>query len=175
MVLEYCDIDKLIEREDYWIGLLDTMNPDKGYNLLSANRQETSEETRRKISVASKGRVLGPMSEETRLKLSAAHLGKIQDPESVSKRVASRKGYQHSEETKAKIGNANRGKRQSEEVKEAHSQYNKKMGIIPPSRKGSKMTEEQKAKISEGVRRASFEKWKEERHKKEEPGSGTAN
>lgn len=95
-VLEYCGVDKLDEREKYYIALYDTMN--NGYNSNAGGEGNVglkqSEETRRKISLSqigeknnnygkprtlevrrkisegNKGRIL---SDEQRLKLSKAH------------------------------------------------------------------------------------------------------
>ena len=95
-VLEYCGVDKLDEREKYYIALYDTMN--NGYNSNEGGEGNVglkqNEETRRKISLSqigeknnnygkprplevrrkisegNKGRIL---SDEQRLKLSKAH------------------------------------------------------------------------------------------------------
>ncbi len=87
-----------------------------------------SEETRKIISDKLKGRKrTSPVSEETREKLSQnrkgiklskawrdalsrSHKGIKQTPEAIKKRTESRRGYCHSEETKAKISNAHIGK-----------------------------------------------------------------
>ena len=37
-VLEECDIERLDEREQYWIAYLDSMNREKGYNLVSGGQ-----------------------------------------------------------------------------------------------------------------------------------------
>lgn len=73
-----------------------------------------SEETRAKMS-KSRQKHSGPnkgkaMSCEQKQKLSTAHKGKIIAPETVAKILESRKYYQHSEETKQKIANSNKGK-----------------------------------------------------------------
>ena len=106
-ILEYCSTEDLVIREDWWIDLLDAMNPDKGYNLLSADRRgangmtgkKHSDETRAKMSAAHKGNKnsLGHKhSDETRAKMSAAKKGKPN-------------GRKHSEETKAKMSAARMG------------------------------------------------------------------
>jgi hypothetical protein len=73
-----------------------------------------SEETKHKISAKATGRISPnkgkPMSEDQKNKLSIAHKGKIIAPETVAKILESRKHYQHSEETKQKISEANQGK-----------------------------------------------------------------
>lgn len=55
---------------------------------------------RKKISLAHKGKKL---SIETKEKLSLVQKGRKQSPELIAKRVAGRKGYTHSEETKQRI------------------------------------------------------------------------
>lgn len=102
---------------------------DTGYNLTKGGEATMgwipSEETRRKISEANKGNkncVGRVMSEETRKRISESKKGKPsarkgqssplkgrkQSDELIAKRVASRKGYRHSEETKAKLSAARR-------------------------------------------------------------------
>ncbi len=53
-VIEYCSLDKLQERELYWIDTLDTIK--SGYNIVRSNRKnlEVSLETRKKISEGNK-------------------------------------------------------------------------------------------------------------------------
>lgn len=75
--------------------------------------KSVSDETRERMKIASTGRT---HSEETKAKLSEIRKGKPgpkQSEETKLKRVNSRKGYTHSEETKAKIGKANKGKKGS--------------------------------------------------------------
>jgi len=83
-IIEECPEDKLIEREDYWIAFYDSMNGDKGYNLQGADRQKNSrkgfkhsEETKRRIGLASKGNI---QSSETRLKRSISCKLAFQNP-----------------------------------------------------------------------------------------------
>ena len=54
-ILEYCDIDDLDEREEYYISLYDTMR--KGYNCESGGNENkiVSDEVKRKLSEAKKG------------------------------------------------------------------------------------------------------------------------
>ena len=54
-VLEYCDIDDLDEREEYYISLYNTMR--KGYNCESGGNENkiVSDEVKRKLSEAKKG------------------------------------------------------------------------------------------------------------------------
>ena len=70
--------------EELLIAMLDTTNSDKGYNLQSGGENnKLSEETKRKMSKAHKGKFIGKnnpfygkhFSEETRIKLSESHKG----------------------------------------------------------------------------------------------------
>ena len=94
--------------EDYFIDEYNSMNRNFGYNMTSGGKGGSgiivSEETRRKISVAAKGRI---MKEETKIKLSKALKGRI-----------------FSEEHKRKIGEANRRRVVTEETKQKLREYN---------------------------------------------------
>ena len=76
-VLEYCDIDDLDEREEYYISLYNTMR--KGYNCESGGNENkiVSDETKQKQSEAMKGEnnpLYGKhLTEEHKSKLSKAH------------------------------------------------------------------------------------------------------
>lgn len=94
-IIEECDREMLNEREIYWIKEANTISP-KGYNLSTGGRKTTwmytpsratlekrskalkgqkrTDETKRKMSIAQKGRTF---SEDHREKLRLAHLGQI--------------------------------------------------------------------------------------------------
>ena len=82
-VLEYCGVDKLDEREKYYIALYDTMN--NGYNSNAGGEGNVglkqNEETRRKISlsqIGEKNHNYGkPRPLEVRRKISESERGKI--------------------------------------------------------------------------------------------------
>lgn len=75
-------------------------------------RPPTSDETRQKISIANKGRLV---SAETRAKQSSSRIGmKLSESTKEKLRVASSK-HRHSEESKEKISSANKGRKHSEE------------------------------------------------------------
>jgi group I intron endonuclease len=129
-ILEHCCLDTLNDRESYWVNKLDAMNPAIGYNLKSGGNQNItfSKESKLKMSKSAKGKPKKTMSEEHRRKLSEWQKGKPKRPHSeITKkrmseawktRIPSTKTYTHSEETKRKIGNSNKGKIRSEECKE---------------------------------------------------------
>ena len=66
-VLEECSKNKLIEREQYWMGRYKAVDKTIGFNIVPyADRKEMSEETKLKISLANKGR---KRSKQTRAKM----------------------------------------------------------------------------------------------------------
>ena len=101
-VLEFCDADKLDNLEVYYISLYQTLNRDKGYNLISGgtNNKVYSDETRMKISNALKGHMV---SLESRIKISENHAD-------VSGSNNGMYGRHHSEEAKQRVSQANKGK-----------------------------------------------------------------
>jgi group I intron endonuclease len=115
--------------EQKWIQLLESRNPDMGYNLtaggLVPRGWHHTEEHRRYISNLFKGKKIGPYaSEETRQKLSNANMGHPVLPE-----------------TRFKISKGHLGKSASLEAK-------KNMSI---ARMGVKLTDEHKNSISKGL------------------------
>ena len=132
---------ELDEWEKYFIFLYDTLWPN-GYNLEEGGRGGVpSEETRRKMSEAQKGKHL---SDETRKKLSESK--KNMSEETRRKMGGAHKGKHLSEEHKKKIGEANKGKTLSEEARKKMSDAKKGK---PPHNKGIPMSEESKRKISD--------------------------
>jgi group I intron endonuclease len=150
---EGLDKEEAGELEQYMIQWYDTANRHYGYNIsLGGENSSPTEETRKKLSEAGKGRIV---SEETRKKLSEAHKGKCA-------------GRKLSEETKRKISEANKGKHHlTEEHKRKLSEANKDRKLSEETRKklseahkglqagenhplyGKKHSEETKQKISE--------------------------
>lgn len=72
-----------------------------------------SEERKRKISIAHRGRII---SQEQREKISKALMGRKRDPEVHARIIAKMKGRKVSEETRRKISIANKGKIRTPEV-----------------------------------------------------------
>jgi group I intron endonuclease len=91
-VIEHCSVDLLDEKEKYYIAKYNTDNMMHGYNIESGGRSNmvVSDETRKKLSLALKGRVFSDehrehlgeslhgrtYSDETREKMRQAKLGK---------------------------------------------------------------------------------------------------
>lgn len=123
-VIEECGIDKLIDREQFYIDDFKCTDKNIGYNIaVSANNTIVSEETRRKISeslIGKPGRRLGfKVSESTKEKLRVIFTGKVCSEETKIKISESLKGVNvwakgtikgpRSAEIKAKISLKNRG------------------------------------------------------------------
>jgi group I intron endonuclease len=158
-IVEECYEDILVDREDFWMRYYDSMNRDKGYNLVLADRHDISEETRNKMSLARIGKTPWnkgkKLSEETKKEISKTKTGQKHTKESkekISNSLLGNKrtvGYKHTEETKEKIraaamGNKRAmGNKHTEEAKE-------KIGMAHIGNKynlGRKCTEETKEKI----------------------------
>ena len=101
---------------------------------MSETKKNPSEETRKKIGKASKGRT---HSQETKKKLSEANKGKTLSEE--TKRKISETKKNPSEETRKKIGKASKGRTHSQETKKKMSE----------AHKGKTLSEETKRKMSE--------------------------
>lgn len=82
--IEKCSIDLLDEREKYYIDKFHSNNDEYGYNIESGGRtnQIVSEETRKKLSVALKGRVF---SQEHKDHIGQALSGRVFSDESIEK------------------------------------------------------------------------------------------
>lgn len=112
-VLEYCEIEKLNEREIFYIDSLDTMNRDKGYNLKSGGQDcpvNYSEETRKKLSESIKKSYLQPNRREIQ-KINA--LNQWANPEiknKISGKNNAMYGKHHTDETKKKLSESKKGK-----------------------------------------------------------------
>ena len=131
-ILEFCSVDALIEREGWWMHLLDSMNPKRGYNLRTADRVQFTAEHRARISESKRGnpgRRGQKLSDEHRAKLSESRMGDknpMKRADVRAKQSASLRGRKLSDETKEKIGAAHRGRKYSEEVRDNMSVAQKK-------------------------------------------------
>ena len=102
-VLEFCDVDKLDEREIYYIDFYKTLDRNMGYNLTSggSNNKNYSVETCEKISKALKGH---EVSSETKKKVSENHAN-------VRGKNNPMYGKNHTQEVKDKISRINKGRK----------------------------------------------------------------
>jgi len=108
-----------------------------------------SEETRKKLSEAHKGKIV---SEETRVKMSEANKGKTLSEDTRKKISEAGKGRIVSEETRHKIGKKHKGKILTEEIREKISEANKGnrhtfFGKTHSEESKQKMSEAKKGKI----------------------------
>ena len=140
-ILEYCDIDDLDEREEYYISLYNTMR--KGYNCESGGNENkiVSDEVKRKISESRKGKCCGEknpnyrkhLTEEQKRKMSKAKKGENNPMY----------GKHRDDETKSKLSEVMKGKYCGEK----HPMW------------GKHLTEEQKRKISEALKGEKHPMW----------------
>ena len=144
IILEYCQIEKLIEKEQYWINHFNSHYSGHGYNILSIAGSllgfKHSKETRYEMSRTRKGRA---HSQETKEKIRQGNTNKI-----------------FSEERKGKISKANKGRTKSEDFKKNLSKifsgsgnpnYGKhpwKYKEHPRGMLGKKVSEETRKKLS---------------------------
>ena len=129
-IIEVCDKSALLEREDYWITELNSIQ--EGFNLKAASATwlggQHTDEVKEKISRAHMGKIKSP---ETCAKISAAKKGKKLSEERKQQISESLKGNKHTlgysppQETRDKISASNRGKKRSpesiENYKKAHA------------------------------------------------------
>lgn len=150
-VCEYCEIERLLEREQFHMDLLkptyniakDAASPMKG--------RTASDETKRRISEAQKGRIL---SEETKRKISEAKRGACLGE------LNHNFGKHLSEETRRRLSETKKGRKTSDEHKLKLSEANKgtRMGVLnhmfgkPSPMLGKHHTEEAKRKCSEAAK-----------------------
>lgn len=131
-ILELCDESNLNQREIHWIASIDSIAPN-GFNLTYGGKSgRHSDETRRKISEAHKGKKHHqwgkPHSPETRRKIGES-----------SKGNQYAKGYRHTPETRQKLSEIHKGKVISLKTRRKMSE----------SRKGKKRSPEHCQKLSE--------------------------
>jgi group I intron endonuclease len=136
-ILEECEPESLVVREDYWTTKLGSHLRTHGYNIKpTGTKSAHAIESRIKMSLKNKGRI---KSEAERRNISKALKGRKLTKEWIEKMVSSRKGYKHSEDAKSKISKGNSGKIRTEECRRS----------ISIRQKGGKHSEEHKRKISE--------------------------
>jgi len=128
-------IEELNELEERYIKEYDSLSPN-GYNLMTGGgNSRPSEETKKKISEANKGR---HYSKETKLKMSKTAKGRITTKEARKKLSEANKGKSLSEEHKRKLSIAGMGRIQTAETKKK----------ISEAHKGRCLSEKTKRKIS---------------------------
>lgn len=121
-IIEECEANELVKREQYWLDFYGSSNPELGYNLNGlAGLERHTEESKRKISESNKrryreGRVpflLGKThTAEVKAALGALHRGKIVSVESRARMSRAHRGKVLSAEHRKKIGDSSRGRKQ---------------------------------------------------------------
>lgn len=146
-VLELCDPGTLAELERKYIADYDAMNPAHGYNRESGGNanKKISDETKKIWSDHRKGEGAAMYgkhhTEETKKKISAATKGRcLLSPESIRKMAETKRGSHHTLETRMKMSASRKGKKLSPEHCAAMSR----------ARKGIVFSEEWKQHLSEG-------------------------
>lgn len=131
-VLEYCDKENLLEREQYY---LDTWQPFKlrGFNIARSARspqagRKLTPEHRARIAAGNTGK---PKSAECRAKISIAHTGKKLTPEQRVRHGEIRRGIPHTPEHRAKISAALKSRPKSPEQIAKMSAANKGRKLSP--------------------------------------------
>ncbi|NCX56490.1 MAG: hypothetical protein EBW87_04740 [Burkholderiaceae bacterium] len=161
-IIEECEPENCIRREQYWIDLTNSTDHNVGYNLCaeasSCKGVKRTEEQRNRMREAAKKRGI---SNETRQKMMET---KRKYPRVISEaeRLAiskSSKGRKPSKETVEKISNALRGKKHGPEVRKnmsigqkgkKHSEATKLK--MSKTRKGRKYSEAHRKAISDGIK-----------------------
>lgn len=138
-VLELCLSDKVVlaAREKHWLD--DIASRHGHHSLYNVNRQEMtsalgvkrSEDTKRKISEAQKGRPLSAEALKNIRLAAAARKGIPLSKEAIDKRTIKQKGLTRSSETKMRMSEAMKGKCHSEEAKRKISETKKRLGQKP--------------------------------------------
>jgi group I intron endonuclease len=160
-IIEVCEPSTLIVREQYHINVL---KPE--YNIApiagSVLGLRHTEETRRKISLANKGRPSPRLGIKTTVEAVEKMRNALKTPEIQRKLSMWQKGKPKSIEHRAKLAEANKGKKHSPETiakmsaaqtgKKASEETRKKLSIARRSRKEKERTPEHKANISKGIR-----------------------
>lgn len=140
--------EELDNKEIYWISFYDSINRDKGYNILpGGSGRKHTEESKKKMSESRKGRRNSPEAiERTRL----SNIGRKRKEGTGAKISAALKGKKRgpiwTEEQKKEIGQRNKGKKHTEEtiqkMKESQAkQLERKKAYV--------FTEEHKQKLRE--------------------------
>jgi group I intron endonuclease len=176
-VIENCEVNELITREQYY---LDTLMPDLNMVKTAGNclGHKHSEETKRKqserqtgkkvkfseqalanIREGIKNRIISDEGKKRMAESASKRMkGSKQKPETIAKVVAFHTGRKRSEETKLKISEGRKGKQVSAEglakmkakmQSPEMREHLSKLAKLRPPPKGKPMSEEQKRKLSE--------------------------
>lgn len=133
VIIELCEKEKLIEREQSWLNFLQPFKIEIGYNLTptagNSKGVKHTVETRKRMSEAKQ-----KMTKETKEKMRLINLGKKLSTEHRAKISAGLEGRIHSPETRLKISQSNKGKTKTDEQKAKIREFNtgRKRGKYKP-------------------------------------------
>lgn len=145
-ILEECNIDKLIEREQFWIDYTQCYKAEKGYNLSpSAGSNLGFKHTKETIEKLKNRK----HTEEAKAKIAEASRNRVHTRESIEKGAALRRGQKRSEEARARMSEGQKGRKHPEHI------------LI--KMRGRKMSDSHKTKIKEILKGNQFnrnrDKW----------------
>jgi group I intron endonuclease len=159
-IIEACENERLIEREQHWLDAIKSYDRSFGYNSrLKAENQlglRHSEASKLKVSQTKKGTPSWnkgvPMSETAKQKMILAKTGQKQSLETRERRAAAMRGRKRPPEVGAKISQTRRrlGYRPSEAARKAASELRKGQ---PSPMAGKKHSAATIAKLREAARR----------------------
>lgn len=112
-------------------------------------------EVKEKMILAKRGKSTGPKSEETKRKISEANRGRVCSEDAKKKMAAAKLGKPLPASQAAKIANSNRGKKRTEEQKlkmKISANRPEVIAKITAKTVGQKRSEETKKKMSESVK-----------------------
>ena len=128
-IVEECLVDQLNERERYWQDHYNVMSTN-GLNCKLTKTDEKSgqfsEYTKRRISIATRGKPKSARSEEHSRKISEATKGKVRSKEQREKVSKAHKGKVMSQEARKKMSESHKGKTMSDIAREKMSEAAKK-------------------------------------------------
>jgi group I intron endonuclease len=151
-VLEECEEQFLLSQENWWCNMLDVHNRDKGYNIVPTNpygKLNVSEETKKKISIANKGKIF---SEESKRKSSETQKGRTLSKEHIAKIKYNRQFQVFSKETRELKRKIQTGKKRTEESKKKSSESAKKRGVQPGFHEATMKSVSQYSKTGEYIK-----------------------
>lgn len=147
--------EELNTKESRWIKELDSSNKEIGYNIMPGGDSNTTHSEETKVIISRKAREI---SDETRKKMSDAKKGKKQSPELIEARIAPRRGYTWTEESKRKSSEKQKGRPKSLEsiAKMAAAHRGKKrtpeaIEKTAAANRGRKATPEQKERYRQSA------------------------
>lgn len=155
VVIEYCDPEKCIEREQYWIDEMETYKNGNGYNRSPTAGSNLGFNHSEETKVGMSDKMSGvPMEGWVKEKIREALTGKVKSAEHRANLWKNRQGWRHSEESRKKISDGllravEEGRRPGP-VDYKHTEEAK--AKMSAARKGKPKSPEHRAKIAAALR-----------------------